>query len=53
MTGAQIFDWLEDKLGVTSVAETTVRNYVKELREVYHIPKQIEERDFSTVPELL
>jgi len=52
LTGAQIFDWLEDRLGVTSVAENTVRNYVKELREVYHIPKQIEERCFSTVPEL-
>jgi transposase len=52
LTGAQIFDWLEDRLGVNSIAENTVRNYVNELREIYHIPKEAAERTFSTVPEL-
>ncbi|MBU9674210.1 IS21 family transposase [Planococcus sp. CP5-4_YE] len=52
LTGAQIFDWLEERLGVNSIAENTVRNYVNELREIYHIPKQTAERTFSAVPEL-
>ncbi|ANU09625.1 transposase [Planococcus antarcticus DSM 14505] len=52
LTGAQIFDWLEERLGVSAIAENTVRNYVNELREIYHIPKQAEERTFSAVPEL-
>ncbi|WP_368502778.1 IS21 family transposase (plasmid) [Alkalihalophilus sp. As8PL] len=52
MTGAQVFDWLNERLKVTTVAENTVRNYVNEIREVYHIPKQTLEREFSTVPEL-
>ena len=39
-------------MGVKSIAENTVRNYVNELREVYHIPKQAAERTFSAVPEL-
>ena len=41
LSGAQVLDWLGDKLNVNSVAEGTVRNYVNELREVYHIPKGI------------
>lgn len=52
LTGAQILDWLEEKLNVSSVTEGTVRNYVNELREAYHIPKVLSERDYSTVPEL-
>jgi len=38
MTSAQVYDWLQERLNVTSVAENTVRSYVKELRETYHIP---------------
>jgi transposase len=52
LSGAQIFDWLEEKLNVDSVSEGTVRNYVSELREAYHIPKMLSEREFSAVPEL-
>lgn len=52
LTGAQVFDWLEERFGVQSVSENTVRNYVNEIREVYHIPKQILKRDFITVPDL-
>lgn len=54
LSGAQIFDWLEEKLKVDSVTEGTVRNYVNELREAYHyhIPKVVSEREFSVVPEL-
>jgi transposase len=52
LSGAQVFDWLGEKLNVSSVTEGTVRNYVNELREAYHIPKMIPEREFSAVPEL-
>src|SRR5690625_7575999 len=38
MTSAQVYDWLQERLNVTSVAVNTVRSYVKELRETYHIP---------------
>ncbi len=52
LTGAQVFDWLEEKLEVDVVTEGTVRNYVNEMRETYHIPKVLSEREYSTVPEL-
>ena len=52
LSAAQIFDWLEEKLNIDFVTEGTVRNYVNELREAYHIPKVLSERDYSAVPEL-
>ncbi|WP_235000368.1 Mu transposase domain-containing protein [Virgibacillus dakarensis] len=52
LSGAQVFDWLEEKLEVRSVTEGTVRNFVNELREAYHIPKVFSEREYSTVPQL-
>ena len=52
MTGAQVYDWLQEKKHVTSVAENTVRNYVNDLRERYHIPKVMNERMYGTVEEL-
>ncbi|PAC37791.1 hypothetical protein CEJ87_02135, partial [Caldifermentibacillus hisashii] len=39
MSSAQVYDWLQEKLGVKNIAENTVRNYVNDLREIYHIPK--------------
>jgi transposase len=52
LSGAQVLDWLVERLNVTSISENTVRNYVNDLREVYHIPKQLPEREFGAVPEL-
>lgn len=52
LSGAQVLDWLEERLNVKSVSENTVRNYVNDIRETYHIPKQLPERDFGAVPEL-
>lgn len=52
VTSAQVHDWLQEKLNVTSVAENTVRNYVNDLREKYHIPKVIVGRMYGTVEEL-
>ncbi|WP_242637767.1 MULTISPECIES: hypothetical protein [Bacillaceae] len=51
-SGAQVLDWLGEKLNVSSVTEGTVRNYVNEIREAYHIPKVILQREYSTVPDL-
>ncbi len=52
MSSSQIYDWLQDKLDVKSVAENTVRNYVNDLREKYHIPKETVARMYGTVEEL-
>src|SRR5699024_4669051 len=52
VTSSQIHDWLREKLDVHSVAENTVRNYVNDLRDKYHIPKAIVERMYGTVEEL-
>lgn len=52
VTSAQIYDWLQEKLDVTSVAENTVRNYVNDLRDKYHIPKVTIGRVYGTVEEL-
>ncbi|MCA0991390.1 IS21 family transposase [Pseudalkalibacillus hwajinpoensis] len=52
LSSAQIHDWLQEKLNVKHVSEGTVRNYVKEIRELYHIPKQVSTRTFGAIPEL-
>ncbi|MFB4472591.1 IS21 family transposase, partial [Oceanobacillus caeni] len=52
MTSSQIHDWLQDRLDVQSVAENTVRNYVNDLRDKYHIPKETMERMYGAVEEL-
>ncbi|MDX8047253.1 hypothetical protein SH601_14885 [Gracilibacillus sp. S3-1-1] len=52
MTSAQIHDWLRERLKVLSVAENTVRNYVNDLRDNYHIPRQSTGRMYGTVDEL-
>ena len=52
LTAAQVYDWLEEKLFVKDVAENTVRNYVNDLRDIYHIPKVSVARTYSSVPEL-
>lgn len=52
LTGAQVYDWLDEKLDFRGVAENTVRNYLNQLRDKYHIPKVSSIRTYSTVPEL-
>lgn len=51
-TSAQIYDWLQDKFDIQSVAENTVRNDVNHLREYYHIPKVSVNRRYDAVDEL-
>ncbi|MFA8440091.1 IS21 family transposase [Pueribacillus sp. YX66] len=51
MTAAQVLDWLQEKYEHLEVAESTVRLYVRELREEYDIPKETVTRDYEAVPE--
>jgi len=39
LSAVQISDWLEEQCQFSDVGESTVRTYVKELRELYVIPK--------------
>lgn len=52
VTSAQIYDWLQEKLDVEAVSENTVRNYVNDLRDKYHITKVTVGRMYGTVEEL-
>lgn len=51
MSAAQIHDWLKEKYEDFEVGESTVRDYVKELREKYSIPKTAEKRIYEAIPD--
>lgn len=51
-TSSQIEDRLKEKYPSINIAGSTVRLFVKELREIYHIPKVVYIRDFEAVEEL-
>lgn len=50
LSAAQIHDWLEER-GFMGIAESTLRRYVKELREDYQIPKESHPREYEAVPD--
>ena len=52
MTAAQIYDWIIEKYKDLTVAESTVRLYVRALRKDYNIPKEKSPRAHESVPEL-
>ena len=52
LTGAQVYDWLQEKCDVQNVAESTVRSYVNEVRDTYRIPKVSNQRIYEAVPDL-
>ena len=49
MTAAQVFDWLEEKYSELCFNETTLRSYVRDLREQYCIPKESVVRQYEAV----
>ncbi|NRD80206.1 IS21 family transposase [Bacillus sp. BRMEA1] len=49
MSAAQVFDWLKEKDNRLMVGESTVRGYVKELREIYHIERTHPTRSYQAV----
>lgn len=52
MTAAQVFDWLKERYSNFKVGESTVRSYVKELREIYQIEKAQHTRSYEAVQDL-
>lgn len=52
ISSAQIEDWLKEKIPAIEVGSSTLRSYVSELRDTYHIPKMIRIRDHEAVEEL-
>lgn len=51
LSSAQIHDWLLERYPDLSVGGSTVRSYVKEIREVYQIEKKVIVRQYEAVPE--
>ncbi|SMQ85064.1 Helix-turn-helix domain of resolvase [Bacillus sp. OV166] len=49
LTAAQVQDWLKEKYPEFKVGESTVRSYVRCLREDYQIPKESSTRDYQAV----
>src|SRR5699024_11407833 len=52
MNSGKVYALLQKKFKITTVADNTVRNYVNELRDRYHIPKETNSREYGTVEEL-
>ncbi len=49
LSASQVYDWLLEKRLVEQISESTVRNYVRQMRERHHIPKQILSRQLESV----
>jgi len=52
MSAAQVLDWLLEKYEGLEIAESTVRNYVRELRKTYDITKGASPRSYEAVAEI-
>lgn len=51
ITAAQVQDWLKEKFPKFKVGESTVRDYVRCLREDFSIPKESSSRDYEAIPD--
>ncbi|MGI6677831.1 MAG: IS21 family transposase [Dehalobacterium sp.] len=49
LSGAQVLDWLMERYPEIDVCESTVRNYVSNLRKEHDIPKIIHKRDHEAI----
>lgn len=52
LSGAQVYDWLQERFPNINVGESTVRRYVNEVRDLYQIEKKEESREYESVEEL-
>lgn len=52
LSSAQVEDWLKEKFPKINIGSSTIRGYVSELRDIYHIPKVVRVRDHEAVEEL-
>lgn len=51
MSAAQVYDWLLEKYEDINIGESTVRTYVKDLREEYMIKKETSPRMYEAIPD--
>lgn len=51
LSASQIQDWLLERYPSLKVGESTVRAYVREMREKYHIPKTQTKRVYQAIPD--
>lgn len=49
LSSAQIYDWLQERYSDLQVGESTVRGYVRELREKYSVPKTESKRVYQAI----
>ena len=49
LSGAQIYDWLEERLGELDFSESTLRNYVREIRKKHNIPRETAIRQYEAM----
>jgi transposase len=52
LSSAQVEDWLKERHPSLKIGGSTVRSYVSEMRNIYHIPKVIRIRHHEAVEEL-
>ena len=52
ISASQIYDWLEEKFKTLPFSETTLRRYIRILRQKYNIPKTTNTREYEAVEEL-
>lgn len=52
LSSAQVEDWLKERHPSLIVGGSTVRTYVSEIRDIYHIPKVVRIRTHEAVEEL-
>jgi transposase len=50
ITAAQIYDWLKDKYNLT-LAESSIRRYVRQLRMDYDIKPEQDDREYQAIPD--
>ncbi len=51
LSSAQVMDWLQERYGDIGMCESTVRNYVRGIRENHGIAKVKYQRQFEAVPD--
>ncbi len=52
LSSSQVSDWLSERYPKFTVGDSTVRAFVSELREQYHIPKVMTSRTYESIEEL-
>lgn len=51
LSAAQIWDWLKERHPSLKIGASTVRSYVRQLRQQYGIPKSFQQRQYEAIPD--